>query len=489
MFDQVARRLRVALGRNGEEVAFSDVLAHPKVRFFYHWFSGFTLVSLLILINGFFFINLDGWRYSGATGGAPAIAPVMLSMFNLPAYSLFGVWGEAMLQVLVFSYVIARILDVMELRIGIFIMLLWLALSNYIFYVATFNVDGWTPVLLFLVIIIGRSKRLSPIDAALLVVASGAHNAHLIIGLATVLGGILLGVIVKRRVVLVLIVLASLPVNLIGARILHPDFTQALRFSFVASDIIMKEAGIHQDFCVSHADNALCMAPYRAFIDLGRAAGGHDFLWGPGSLIQADNSKLGKDVLTYTELERASRGFVTFVIVKHPTFIIQKAVKSVLAATVVSPMYDAGWNNYVTATLRDASFYWFMRPYVPQIEAGLQASSIFTSQHVLDLGSGAAMLCYLLYGLSLLSALLRRDWLGLRIGLLCGLLFIGAALTYGALTVMYGRYYYRSLVVLGLPVLYQMQALWVSLAPPNEGSARDLKDTSVNRLAASDQVG
>jgi hypothetical protein len=428
-----------------------------------------TFVNILLVfaavlaINGFYFLNLDGWRYSGAHLGAPQLAPVMLAVFNYPAYTLFGTWGEMILQILVFSYVLTRTSAVFGFRVSLLTAIVWLVGTFYAFFGNTFVVDPWTPILLLLLLIVGYSRRLNYLDLFLLFVAAGAHNLHVLIAIGAFVVGIATGLIVRRRLVIALTILATIPVNMGLAHVLHPGVTP-LRWSFIASDVLLKDTANHEAFCQSNAENKFCRDPYLAKIRKGRAEGWYDLMWGAHSLF-IDSPELGGKPLTVSEVERASREFVFYIARHDPLLFVTKGLRGLNDVVFSNPMNEFSWAEWAAKALLDP-WYSYLAPYSDAINKTLQTQHYFTQPRVWAFGKFALALSYATFLSSFLVAMIRRDWLCVRLHAYVLIVFLAAGTAYAVFSIMLPRYYFRNLVLLGVPILFQLariQAEWPRL--------------------------
>ncbi len=417
-------------------------------------FVNILLVFAAVLaVNGFYFINLDGWRYSGAYLGTPLLSPVMLAVFNYPAYAMFGPWGEMILQLLVFAYVLTRASFIFGFRVNLPIAIAWLFLTLYAFFGNTFVVDPWTPILLLLLLAVGSSRRLNYLDLLLLFVASGAHNIHVLIALAALVVGIAARLVARRRLLIAFTIVATVPFNVGMAHIFHPG-VKPLRWTFIASDVLLKYPKVHGEFCLSNVENPLCVDPYLAKIAKGRSEGWNNLLWGANSLF-IDSPELAGKPLTIEQAEAASRQFVAYVAIHDPLLFIEKGMRGLGGVLFSNPMYEFSWSEF-TNKMVNGPLYAYVAKDVKSINQSLQAENYFIKWRFLAFGKFCVSACYSLFFISFAVCWWRRDWACLRLHAFIIVVVLGVGLSYSIFATMFPRYYFRDLVLLGVPVLSQL---------------------------------
>jgi hypothetical protein len=319
------------------------VISYSRIKQDFYWgynsrfFSAFGILFVglvvLLLINGFPIVDQDSARYhawniipgakSPLTLHVPIHGAVMPQLLNWVPSVWGGVWGIALLNILVVSYCFGRLfsatiekINVGQPRVALGLMICGFFIASFAPFLAiSILSEGLTMSVFALVWAILIKNRFSLLDISFLLLFGGYHSSNAPVVFAA-LGGFLLFDLFRRQKyflipLLLVIIWASVKIDRKLFEYANPNSVR-LESSFLGAILINYYGFVYDAACADLPTIKICSPRLRNFIAQNRTPQIYQpgqFLWGQTRIVNSYNH--GEAKLTSEEMVSVSE-FETF---------------------------------------------------------------------------------------------------------------------------------------------------------------------------------
>jgi hypothetical protein len=329
------------------------------------WFISTLVLGLLpAVINGypFYFEDSTGYDGHGLPFNLRSDIPTAISGI---IYPVFGVWSLAIINGIMFAYIVARFAQLFLPSTPLFVGLLFILLSGAPFYVSLLAPDIWIVILGLCVAML--IVRFSWFDFAIAVIACSGHGSSVYILAAT---GLWLLLLARRKARYALMAGAisacSIAVVFLVDIWMHGTYADRLSQATIASKIMNDVPEALEDYCNQLPEEKICQLRDRVNALPPHSYDDAQYMWHaklrdePGTLSWPEFNALGLRLLGFVLLSRHA-----------PSYLIESFYDYI---NFFNPDRCLGFPGYVS----DAAEQWDLRHYAEGDRNSLARAGVFT---------------------------------------------------------------------------------------------------------------